>query len=71
MKSVTRIIWSVISLAFALIPTWIFFIIKSLTNPEGFWQTAVIYGFGAYFLFGIQFILLMLWIGFLGKVIFD
>lgn len=42
-----------------LIPTWIFLLAKSLLNPEGFWQTLVMYGLGFYLLAGIQFILLI------------
>ncbi len=51
------------------IPTWIFLLIKNSLNPTGFWQNLVAYGLGAYFLWGVQLVLAILFLGYVGLVL--
>lgn len=53
------------SLAVALIPFWIWFACYKLLEPVDFWQRVVVFGFGAYFLGGLQIFLIIAWISFL------
>ena len=57
----------IVSLAIALIPTWIFFFFKWLLAPHGFWQNFFLMGIGLYFLGSLQFVLAILWIVFLAS----
>ncbi len=47
----------------ALLPTWVYLLIQHIANPQGFWQHLVMVGLGLWVLGGIQFVLLLLWIG--------
>jgi hypothetical protein len=38
----------------ALIPTWLYLIVRFLLNPEGFWQEFFLLGLGLYVLGTIQ-----------------
>jgi len=50
------------SLTIALLPFWIWLTLYKLIDPEDFWQKAVTIGFGAYFLGGLQILLLLGWV---------
>ncbi len=50
-----------VSLALAFIPTWVFLAIRSMLEPDGFWQQLVVYGIGVWFMGGLQVILLIGW----------
>ena len=66
MKDVlAKITASLICIAVAGIPTWMFMIAKSMTNPEGFWQKIVLGGLFIYFGGGLQFILFIVLCAFL------
>jgi len=57
-----QVIWSLITLAIALIPLWFWLVIKHMVQPQGFWQNLAIAGLGMFFLGSIQIILLVLWV---------
>jgi len=61
----------IITLLFALLPTWAFLFIKSALTPEGFWQNFAVYGVGVWFLGGLQLVFLFIWIGILLYVILE
>lgn len=54
-----EVFWQVVAIAIAGTPTWFWLLVKSLMEPEGFWQNLVVYGVGFYFLGGIQLVLLI------------
>lgn len=60
---IARIIVSALSTVVLLIPFWIWLGAWLLMTPEGFWQKMVLVGFGAWFLGGLQVILLGVLIG--------
>ncbi len=51
--------------AVAFIPTWLFFGIRHLMGPTGFWQNMILAGVGLYFLGTIQLILFITLVAFL------
>ena len=53
------------------IPTLLFLYIKGLMNPAGFWQTFAVYGFGVYFLGGLQVVSAIIYVGILIAVIWE
>jgi hypothetical protein len=60
-----KLFLSVIGIAVAGIPTWLYLIASGMLNPEGFWQKLVVMGLGLYVLGGIQFFLvigLLIWL---------
>jgi hypothetical protein len=57
-------VFSIIALALAGIPTYIFLVAKGALNPEGFWQTFIVLGVGLWLLGGLQFML------FVGAIVF-
>jgi len=62
-ESFVRIFVITIILGLAGIPTYLFFILKSVLDPEGFWQKSVVYGFGIWWLGSFQLIFLVVAIG--------
>jgi len=70
-STITNWILTIILLAMALIPTWLFLLIKNLLNPEGFWQQFVVYGFGLWLFGGLQFVLILAALGILVQVIWE
>ena len=60
-----KFILNIFILVLALIPTWVFLLVKNLLNPEGFWQKAFVYGFGIYFLGSLQFVCIFMYIAWL------
>jgi uncharacterized membrane protein len=52
--------FTIVCFALAGIPTYFFLFIKSILNPEGFWQKFLVYGLGIWFVGGLQFILLII-----------
>ena len=50
---------SLLSIAIAFIPLWIFLGIRSAASPKGFWQNLALGGVALYFLGGIQFLLII------------
>ena len=55
---------TVISLAIALIPFWIWLAFYKFLDPVDFWQRAVVFGFGVYFLGGLQLFFIYIWVRF-------
>ncbi len=55
-----RIIFTIICLALAGIPTYFFFFLKNVLSPERFWQKFVVYGVGIWFLGVWQIVFLVL-----------
>ena len=53
----------------ALIPTWVFLLVKHFTQPEGFWQNFVVYGLGVWFLGSLQLIMAIGGIGVICSII--
>ena len=53
------------------IPTLLFLYIKGLMNPDGFWQTFAVYGFGVYFLGGLQIVSAIMYVGVLIEIIWE
>ena len=64
-------IFTFIVTAIAFMPTIMFFVVKNLLNPEGFWQKFVVFGVGVYFLGGIQIAFIIVWLMVLIQVIWD
>lgn len=62
MKILIKILFSILSLAIASIPTLIVIVLWSILNPVGFWQGLALIGIWAYLLGGIQIILLILFL---------
>lgn len=56
---------SVFGAAVALLPTWLFLLIRHFMSPVGFWQNLILTGVGLYFLGFIQFCLIIGLIAFL------
>ncbi len=55
----------VLSLAVALIPAWIYVLLKFVFSPHGFWQNVFLLGVSLYFLGVIQVVFLVLWLVFI------
>lgn len=51
----------IIPLIPALLPTWIYLLIKHFLSPEGFWQNVLLLGVSLWFLGFIQLVLFILW----------
>lgn len=66
-----NIVFSLLALAIALIPTWVFLIIKAAVNPEGFWQKFAVYGAGFYVLGAVQLALFFMFLFVMFFVWFD
>jgi len=64
-------LFTIVCGAIALIPTWFWLFMKSVLNPEGFWQNFVVYGAGIFFLGFFQITLIVGYIGLLITVIWD
>jgi len=60
-----RLIISIFSFIVALIPFWTFWGVRTLAQPEGFWQNIFVFGLGFYFGGAMQIILLIFWIVFI------
>lgn len=71
MDTLAKIFASLIALLVALIPFWIWLICRAALSPEGFWQNLVVFGLGAWFLGGIQIILLIILLWFLFAVVWE
>jgi hypothetical protein len=56
MKIAIAIAANILTVIVAMIPTWLFFFIRHLAEPQGFWQNLILFGLGFYFLVGIQII---------------
>lgn len=54
-----KLFLTVLGIAIAGIPSWLYLLMSSALNPEGFWQNLVMVGVGLYVLGGFQFILLI------------
>ena len=70
-EALIKIVLTVVSLAIALTPCWLYLAAKFLLAPEGFWQNLLLLGVGTYFLGFIQLILIILWLTFVIQVILD
>lgn len=46
-------------IAVAFIPLWLYLALKTVANPQGFWQNFALAGFGLWILGGAQFFLLV------------
>lgn len=57
MEAFLKFLLSLVVVALALIPTWLFLYASNALNPTDFWQKVVVYGVGLYLLFGVQFVL--------------
>jgi hypothetical protein len=60
-----KLVLTLVGVLIAGIPTWLYLIMSSLLDPEGFWQKLVVMGLGLYVLGGIQFFLgiaLLVWL---------
>ena len=72
MKIKSGLFWQVTHTAWALLlalmPTELFFLIRSVASPGGFWQEALLGIVGLFFLGGIQVLLIILYIIFLTMV---
>jgi len=55
-----KFLFSFCVLAIALLPTWLFLLVRHFATPQGFWQNIVLFGFSAYFLGGLQIIFLVI-----------
>jgi hypothetical protein len=64
-KILENILISILSLIISLFPTLIIIALWIILNPVNFWQGLALIGIGAYFLAGIQIILLVFFIMFL------
>ncbi|MEK7522401.1 MAG: hypothetical protein AAB569_02400 [Patescibacteria group bacterium] len=64
---VENLVLIVITLAVALLPVWIFLLIKYFLSPEGFWQNVLLLGVSLWFLGFIQLVLLIFWTFFILK----
>jgi len=54
------LLFSVLGIAVAGIPTWIYLGARWAIEPSGFWQNFALVGMGLFFLGGIQFLLAIL-----------
>ena len=48
-----RVVFTLVVIALALIPTWFFLFLRSIANPTGFWQNIVTFGLGIWLLGGL------------------
>ncbi len=51
------------ALAVALIPAWIYLLVRAYAEPSGFWQELALGVVGAWILGSIQLLLMIFWIG--------
>ena len=58
----------IITLAIALLPTWIYLLVKFFFSPQGFWQNAFLLGISVWFLGGLQVVIFILWLIFALKL---
>jgi hypothetical protein len=58
----TRVIFTIFIVAFCGIPTWIWLSIRTITNPEGFWQEFALGILGVWLLGGLQVALLIIFL---------
>ena len=63
-----RLVATIIGIAVALIPFWLYLLARFTLAPEGFWQQAILLGVGVYFLGFIQFLLIGACVWFLAIV---
>jgi hypothetical protein len=68
-----RIHWSLgsISLFFALMPTWIAFLLYHFTGPGNFMEKLAFIGVALYFAGGFQLFLFAAWIWFMIEIVLD
>ena len=68
-----RIQWllQVVLTVLTFIPTYLFFILKAILVPNGFWQILFTYGLGLYFLGTAQLICIIIALGITVAVIWD
>jgi len=52
--------FTIICFGLAGIPTYFFLFLRSVLNPEGFWQKFLVYGVGMWFIGGLQLVLLII-----------
>lgn len=50
---------TLLALAAALFPVWLYLIAKNAFDPQGFWQEFFLFGVGVWFLGGLQILLLI------------
>jgi hypothetical protein len=60
MEVLAKIVFSIVAIAIAGIPTWIYLLIRLCLEPSGFWQEIVVFGFGVWILGGLQFFLFII-----------
>lgn len=58
----------IVTLAIALLPTWIYLLIKFFLSPQGFWQNAFLLGVSVWLLGGLQVVIFILWLIFALKL---
>jgi hypothetical protein len=56
-----KLVFVAITLSIALLPTWIYLLLKHFLSPEGFWQNAALLGIAVWFLGFIQLVLFIFW----------
>jgi hypothetical protein len=59
MENIAKLALSVVILALAAIPTWLYLVAQHFLQPEGFWQKLITVGLGLCFLGTLQVIFLI------------
>lgn len=62
MKKTVKIIITCMSTVGMLVPTLVWFGLKSVVNPAGFWENLAVVGLGIWFFGGAQLVLLIWWL---------
>jgi len=57
----SNLVFTVISLVIALLPFWVYLLMKYFLNPQGFLQNIFLIGVSMWFLGGLQLIFLIFW----------
>lgn len=60
-----KLVSTVLITVVAFTPTWLFLIVRSILEPEGFMQNFLVFGLGVYILGGLQLMLVFLFLYFL------
>jgi RsiW-degrading membrane proteinase PrsW (M82 family) len=64
-----RILMTVIAVAVAFIPLWLFLAVRTFASPEGFWQNLALGVVGIFFLGGVQLFAIIFLLMFLAQAV--
>jgi hypothetical protein len=68
MDNLAKSVVSLVALAVAMFPFWVWLLVREMLHPEGFWQNLFVFGAGAWLLGGLQIFMLILFVWFIVAV---